>query len=314
MNSKTVTRHFCDYCNRELNPEMIGASLVEHGKPTDMMLCLLNLSLESYSSGFVETCLEQGWSSARLIDAGMGAQCGIAISFENKIAVVAFRGSQTEGWEFLWDWLISDFTSGIPAGGSNFPDGVKCGLGFRFQADRIASSVDGAVGNLVRSPEWRVILTGHSLGGALCQVLGMGFSEMYGTPRAVEVYPIEPPRTWNRKGQKHIRWMIEQGGVWSAVINTKHGTADLVTRLPCWMKHGANLIVLGKERLYEGQGAVRAWNQAKGRKASGLPGWRIISRAIEWLWRRARNGVASHLGQEIVDKIHKLRKVKCSWQ
>ncbi|KAH3679743.1 hypothetical protein WICPIJ_008560 [Wickerhamomyces pijperi] len=128
----------------------------------------------------------------------------IAVDDKNKEIIVSFRGSTT--WK---DWQtdfnigysdyrpISDYVPGIPACG----DGCKVHSGFYHQLESITEEILKPVEDLyLKYKDYRLVVIGHSLGGAFATIIGIefrvrGFTPLvvtYGMPRIFN----EQLKTW----------------------------------------------------------------------------------------------------------------------
>ncbi|PFH62226.1 hypothetical protein XA68_14505 [Ophiocordyceps unilateralis] len=112
---------------------------------------------------------------------------------ENKELVVAFRGSTFQDVATDADFLIqADYASP----GISGCDECKIHAGFLNSWNTVAKGVISSVqGQLAENPGLKVVVTGHSLGGALASLAGMS---MVGSDIKANVVTFGQPRTGNQ--------------------------------------------------------------------------------------------------------------------
>ena len=132
--------------------------------------------------------------------------------------------------------------------------GFKKALFSDYILKRIKEVIDSILSN---NPDYKILVTGHSLGGALSVLCGIHLSSQRpATDITVENFGCP------RVGNDHFRnWVneIPNLSIWRFVFDD-----DLVTRLPpavLWYRHVGHLIHLGKDiKVYYLQDGCRSLN------------------------------------------------------
>ncbi|KAL8801648.1 MAG: hypothetical protein Q9200_006875 [Gallowayella weberi] len=143
----------------------------------------------------------------------------IAIDDTNKIIVLAIRGSVSDtNWRADWDMIRVQV---------NFCDNCKIHRGFRNSWEEIKIAVLVNIQKAVQlHPDYRIIVTGHSLGGAVATLAAAELRRLDGHFLAeTELYTFGSPRIANDvaaewlSGQSRFSWRITNEN-------------DIVPRLP----------------------------------------------------------------------------------
>lgn len=184
------------YCNSENAP---GAPIT----------CAANACADAEANGASTVAAVEGPRS------GLGAV--VAIDHARDVIVVSVRGSSNvRNWitniQFAW------------AGCDSLTSGCKVHTGFAEAWDEIRGTVINAVRSARASnPGYRVVATGHSLGGAVATIGAAYLRAHEGVP--VDVYTYGAPRSGN---DVFANFVTRQAG---AEFRLTHG-ADPVSRLP----------------------------------------------------------------------------------
>ncbi|EJD04681.1 alpha/beta-hydrolase [Fomitiporia mediterranea MF3/22] len=127
-------------------------------------------------------------------DIGTDTQGYVTRDDERKEIIAAFRGS-TDLQDFVTDltFALADFSSPGVTG----TDGVKVHLGFMDAYNSVADTVISTVSDQLKAhPDYSLISTGHSLGGALASLGGVSLAANFpDTP--LRVFTFGQPRTGN---------------------------------------------------------------------------------------------------------------------
>ncbi|KAL1996643.1 hypothetical protein VTN49DRAFT_7508 [Thermomyces lanuginosus] len=151
-------------------------------------------------------------------DSGLGDVTGLlALDNTNKLIVLSFRGSRSvENWIAN---LAADLTEI-----SDICSGCEGHVGFvtswRSVADTIREQVQNAVNE---HPDYRVVFTGHSLGGALATIAA---AALRGNGYNIDVFSYGAPRVGNRAFAEFLT--AQTGGTLYRITHTN----DIVPRLP----------------------------------------------------------------------------------
>lgn len=228
-----------------------------------------------YRSGAEYAATVRGgrWPVATQVVAGV-TRVGVAVS--PSTVVLACRGSDDAG-----DWLENLLALRVgwrPV----LPPGVGVHLGFRRQAERIRAELFGVLDVAELNGDHRVILTGHSLGGAMALLLA---AALRADGRRVDaVVTFNAPRVG---GRRWAAWETWESTTVARFVVARQGERDLVSRLPLsrfgWEHVGAPTVVAG-ENIARGEAA---WQRLRAENPTGLlAGWRVFS--------RLRAGIAAH--------------------
>lgn len=166
----------------------------------------------------VLTFIDTGASSSDL-------QAAIAVNHQARRISVIFRGSSS--WV---DWYF-DFQ----AASTSFIGGARVHRGFHrllYDDNRVFDKLRSYIEKeLQQYPHYQILVTGHSLGGALATLFGFLISGYVGTFTQVDVISFASPRvgdaTWVKlfQAQRNLRH--------TRVVHR----ADLVPYLPMWYSH-----------------------------------------------------------------------------
>ncbi len=104
--------------------------------------------------------------------------------------VVAFRGSVKKNWLQNFQILLSDYSSTCSH--------CKVHQGFLKHSNSLLGGVLEAVTKLLlKYPNVTILITGHSLGGALAQLLGLQIKKAFNT--TLSLYTFGSPRVGNKQ-------------------------------------------------------------------------------------------------------------------
>ncbi len=215
------------------------------------------------------------------------AQCGIA--GHPDVIVIALRGSSQPG-DFR-DALASVVKVGWrPV----LPAGIRIGRGFRRQAKLLSTPLLRELRQMTGAfPQARVVVTGHSLGGALVP-LGVELARHHGIVASM-AYSFESPRVGSRLW---ANWWAVHCALTPVfrVCNTRRGELDLVTRVPkrSWgFGHVGKPIIHDRGQVAFGLPEWRAFRDAQ--PVGNLPAWRILSKLA--------SSIEAHGGQELLETL-----------
>ncbi|KAL8906649.1 MAG: hypothetical protein Q9207_001903 [Kuettlingeria erythrocarpa] len=143
----------------------------------------------------------------------------IAVDDSNKMIVLAIRGSiSKQNWQADWDMVRVDI---------NFCDGCHVHRGFKNSWGEIERAV---MDNMRRAaelhPDYRIVVTGHSLGGAVATLAAGALRKVDDHFKAAtELYTFGSPRVGNDNA---ANWLSDQSHLSWRITNED----DLVPRLP----------------------------------------------------------------------------------
>lgn len=123
-------------------------------------------------------------------------QAGLWRDQSNKRIILAFRGTQQDSLrDFMTDTTIVKTSWESRADGSDAEKGeALVHAGFREALNSVAQRLKGLISAACGDPsDWEVLLTGHSLGGALATLMAADLADGLDTSRAL---PIAPDRSW----------------------------------------------------------------------------------------------------------------------
>ncbi|KAL8969198.1 MAG: hypothetical protein Q9197_004475 [Variospora fuerteventurae] len=143
----------------------------------------------------------------------------IAVDDTNRIIVLAIRGSVSKkNWQADWDMIRTRI---------NFCHDCKVHRGFKHSWDEIHDAVMGNMKKAVElHPDYRIVVTGHSLGGAVATLAAGDLRRLDDHFRAAtELYTFGSPRIANKEA---ARWLTDQSRFSWRITNDN----DLVPRVP----------------------------------------------------------------------------------
>ncbi len=91
-----------------------------------------------------------------------------------------------------------------------------------------------------------------------------------------------------------------------AIINTKRGFRDIATDFPPWADIGANLVILNQGEAITGDHALALWKEKRKRPRLELPGWRVVSRPVVWIYNRLLGRIGAHLGRNVAEHLEQI--------
>jgi predicted lipase len=147
------------------------------------------------------TIVEQAAQHARTQSAGY-----VAYHPGRKEIIVAFRGTQSiqsalqdaQFWKSEPDFEPSFWKKAFVK--SKFPSGIKIHAGFEDGYSFIRSAIQSSLAKVVsRLPEYKIVFTGHSLGGAMAEIAAIDFHMLTGAryDDRVSIYTFGQPRVGN---------------------------------------------------------------------------------------------------------------------
>ncbi|KAJ2740464.1 hypothetical protein GGI20_005791 [Coemansia sp. BCRC 34301] len=146
-----------------------------------------NCPINCQSANTAGTIVDYHWSLQNTPSFGF-----VAHKDDTKEIIVSWRGSTT-----LMDW-VADFTV-VPYSWPDQIDGSAVHSGFLFAYNAAASKVKSAVAGLLQKhPDYKIVLTGHSLGGAQAVLAAADF--VFEHPEwtgKLELYTYGQPRVGN---------------------------------------------------------------------------------------------------------------------
>lgn len=158
--------------------------------------------------------------SYKNINSFLGLRALVALSHKRKEIVVSFRGSIAP-MDYILDFA---FINASPASDDS---NIKVHAGFFISAMSLYSEVTAAITcQLRQNPTYKIILTGHSLGGAIARCFQ--FYYLYNNQFAgvlMEVYTFGEPRS----GNKYWADFLNNQPITTARVVNK---ADIVPHLP----------------------------------------------------------------------------------
>ncbi|KAL4914460.1 Alpha/Beta hydrolase protein [Aspergillus aurantiobrunneus] len=139
----------------------------------------------------------------------------LAADTTNELLVVSFRGSRTiDTWVANLDFgleAVDDLCSGCEVHGGFWK-------AWQVVADTLTTGIEDA---LTTYPDYTVVFTGHSFGGALAT---LGATQLRNAGYSIELYPYGSPRVGNEALAQYI---TDQGSIYRVTH-----TNDIVPRLP----------------------------------------------------------------------------------
>lgn len=147
-----------------------------------------------------------------------GLSAFVAVDPAQKAVVVSVRGSSN-----IQNW-ITNLNFGFTSCPSGFPSGCSMHSGFKSAWEEISSAVVSAVNSgLSSNPSYKVVVTGHSLGGAVGTIAGAHLRRTLS--KSIDIYTYGSPRVGNSDFANYIS---TQSG---SHYRITHGS-DPVPRLP----------------------------------------------------------------------------------
>ncbi|OOQ88966.1 Lipase [Penicillium brasilianum] len=139
----------------------------------------------------------------------------LAVDPTNKLLVVSFRGSRTlSNWIANLDFGLTD--------ASSLCTGCKAHSGFFLSWKAVSAALTAQIASAVSAyPSYTLVLTGHSLGGALA---ALGGTALRNAGYTLELFTYGQPRVGNTA---LATYMTNQGSLWRVTH-----TNDIVPKLP----------------------------------------------------------------------------------
>jgi len=160
----------------------------------------------------------------------------VALDDERKEIVVAFRGSQQIA-DFLTDGnlLLIPFTS--PGVTLNSTDLAEAHAGFLIAYNSVSRSVVSTVrAQLEVHPDYSIVSTGHSLGGALASIGSVSLKSHFPSTR-VRLFTFGQPRTGNFAYADLVESMVGVANLYRGV-HTWDGVPTMVDEALGYRHHG----------------------------------------------------------------------------
>ncbi|KAF9457131.1 alpha/beta-hydrolase [Collybia nuda] len=157
----------------------------------------------------------------------------IARDDNRKEIVVVFRGS-TSPTDFLTDaaLLLVPFISP----GVNAPSGTLVHAGFLLAWDSVASSVISTVSSqLAAHPDYTIVTSGHSLGGALSSLAGISLKQNFPNSK-LRMYTYGQPRTGNKAYATFVNTQIGVNNLFRGV-HTFDGVPTIIPPILGYVHH-----------------------------------------------------------------------------
>jgi Lipase (class 3) len=194
--------------------------------------------------------------------------CQVAVSSSPDLVLITCQGS-TEARDW-WSNFRSICREGWPG---VLPSGASVGGGFLRQTQSVAADVFEAVAD---RPGARIVITGHSLGAAVANLLAVWIREAMAPRRIITGYVFESPRVGNDAWAASFDTCF---GSWWSVVNVYRGQVDVVTRVPKrrWgFHHCGQRVIVDGGFLHFGR---KAWREYRDRQSvSDVAAWRVVSR------------------------------------
>ncbi|KAJ2899160.1 hypothetical protein IWW38_001101 [Coemansia aciculifera] len=167
------------------------------------------------SANTAGTIVDYHWSLNRIPSYGF-----VAHKDDTKEIIVSWRGSTT-----LMDW-VADFTV-VPHSWPDQIDGSAVHSGFLYAYNAAASKIKSVVAELLQKyPDYKLVLTGHSLGGAQATLAAVDFvTEQPEWADRLELYTYGQPRVGNAA---FSNWLSKQS---FPIFRTVY-RGDLVAQVP----------------------------------------------------------------------------------
>ncbi|PKS05356.1 hypothetical protein jhhlp_008730 [Lomentospora prolificans] len=184
--------------------------------------CNTNNAAGSLVTCGANSCPDVQSNKATIVRTIAGASSGlsafVAVDPVQKAVVLSVRGSSN-----ILNW-ITNLNFGFTACPSGFPSGCTAHAGFKGAWDEISSAVVSAVNSgLSSNPSYKVVVTGHSLGGAVGTIAGAHLRNALSKP--VDIYTYGSPRVGNAVFASYV------SGQSGSHYRVTHGS-DPVPRLP----------------------------------------------------------------------------------
>ncbi len=144
-------------------------------------------------------------------------EVGITISHKNKRIITIFRGSDS-----LLDWIYNLRFFKI-----HLTSGVKIHSGFyqKIINDNLFNNLQTDLDFLIQKyPDYRIIITGYSLGGALSTLFGYLYSDL--TNKELEIITFASPRVGN------YNFMIDFNNKKNIILFRIQNKKDIVSNIP----------------------------------------------------------------------------------
>jgi hypothetical protein len=122
-----------------------------------------------------------------------------------KLIVAAFRGTASvqsaiydlKFWQSEADWQ-SKWPAFVRQSNARLPSGLKVHAGFEASYVPIRSTIQSSVVKLAKQfPDYQIVFTGHSLGGAMAQMAAVDYHDVNGNADRISLYTYGAPRVGN---------------------------------------------------------------------------------------------------------------------
>ncbi|KAJ1935897.1 hypothetical protein FBU59_005235 [Linderina macrospora] len=163
------------------------------------------------------TIVDYHWDTSKTADPSFGF---VAHKDDTKEIIVSWRGTT-----ILMDW-VKDFTY-FPVSWPSAVTGSKVHRGFLQAYSSVSSQIEQSVAKLVaKYPDYSIVLTGHSLGGAQATIAAVDYATRHPEWRSkMKLFTYGQPRVGNTK---FAGWLSQQP---FPIYRTVY-KGDLVPRVP----------------------------------------------------------------------------------
>ncbi|KAL7753679.1 hypothetical protein RI367_000610 [Sorochytrium milnesiophthora] len=177
------------------NPGALRTAAVSYAKWAGAAYCLIESNLQSWNCGAHCTGGTEGTHSLDMFyDLATSSRGYVAVNDDHQAIIASFRGT-LELQSFVQDVLMWKTGLNMPG----VPDGAEVHHGFLNSWNAISTQVKALVqARLTLYPNYKVYLTGHSLGGAIAALAAIDLQASLNIPDSqLELYTFGTPRVGN---------------------------------------------------------------------------------------------------------------------